>query len=308
MRYRAEILSRERDGDGADNLFAILGILVVFAAIGGGYFMEGGNFKVLIQPAELVIIGGSALGTLLIANPLAVLIAMAKGLVSVFLPSRYNKAFYLENLKLLNELFAYARKNGLVKLESDVEDPDKSQIFGKYPRFLNDHHARDFLCDTLRMAISGGVNPFDLDQMMELDMEVHHHESSVPSTALTTVADSLPGLGIIAAVLGVVITMGALGGPPDEIGHKVAAALVGTFLGILLCYGFFGPLASNIVKTNEAKSQYFYFLRVGAISFIKGSPPILAVEYARRTIPSRIRPSFKEMEAGCKGGSAPGAS
>ena len=283
-------------------MFAILGILVVLGAIGGGYFMEGGNFKVLIQPAELIIIGGSAFGTLLIANPLSVLISMMKGLVAVFLPSRYSKAFYLENLKLLNDVFAYARKNGLVKLETDVEEPDKSQLFGKYPKFVKDHHARDFVCDTLRMAISGGVNPFDLDQMMELDMEVHHHEASVPSTALTTVADSLPGLGIVAAVLGVVITMGALGGPPEEIGHKVAAALVGTFLGILLCYGFFGPLASSIVKTNEAEGQYYYFLRVGLISFIKGSPPILAVEYARRTIPARIRPSFKEMEAACKGG------
>ncbi len=282
-------------------------MLVVIAAILGGYFLEGGNFKVLLQPAELVIIGGAALGTLLIANPLPILIAMGKGVVAAFLPTRYSKAFYLENLKLLNDLFGHARKNGLAKLEADVEEPDKSQLFAKYPKFLKDHHARDFLCDTLRMAISGGVNPFDLDQMMELDIEVHHHESSIPAAALTSVADSLPGLGIVAAVLGVVITMGALGGPPEQIGHKVAAALVGTFLGILLCYGFIGPLASNMAKTNEAGSQYYYFLRVGAIAFVKGSPPILATEYARRTIPAAIRPSFKEMEAACKGGGTPAA-
>lgn len=288
-------------------MFVILGMLVVIAAILGGYFLEGGNFKVLLQPAELVIIGGAALGTLLIANPLPILIAMGKGVVAAFLPTRYSKAFYLENLKLLNDLFGHARKNGLAKLEADVEEPDKSQLFAKYPKFLKDHHARDFLCDTLRMAISGGVNPFDLDQMMELDIEVHHHESSIPAAALTSVADSLPGLGIVAAVLGVVITMGALGGPPEQIGHKVAAALVGTFLGILLCYGFIGPLASNMAKTNEAGSQYYYFLRVGAIAFVKGSPPILATEYARRTIPAAIRPSFKEMEAACKGGGTPAA-
>jgi len=295
-------LSPAGDGLGAYNLFAILGILVVIGAIAGGYFMEGGNFKVLLQPAELVIIGGAAVGTLLIANPISVVIAMMKGLIGVFLPSRFSKNFYLENLKLLNEVFSHARKNGLVKLETDVEEPEKSPLFTKFPKFLKDHHARDFVCDTLRMAISGGVNPFDLDQMMELDMEVHHHESNIPAGALTTVADALPGLGIVAAVLGVVITMGAIGGPPEEIGHKVAAALVGTFLGILLCYGFFSPLASSMSKTTDGESQYYYFLRVGTISFIKGAPPILAVEYARRTIPTRIRPSFKEMEQTCKGG------
>jgi len=283
-------------------LIAIVGILVVIGAIAGGYFMEGGNFKVLMQPAELVIIGGAALGTLLIANPLSVMIAMAKGLVGILSGSRYNKSFYLENLKLLNDIFGYARKNGLVKLETDVEEPDKSPLFSKYPKFLKDHHVRDFVCDTLRMSISGGTNPFDLDQMMELDMEVHHQEIGTPVAALNTVAESLPGLGIVAAVLGVVITMGSLGGPPEEIGHKVAAALVGTFLGILLCYGFFGPLAANMAKTNDAEGQFYYFLRVGVISFVKGAAPILAIEFARRSIPSGVRPSFQEMEAACKGG------
>jgi chemotaxis protein MotA len=157
------------------------------------------------------------------------------------------------------------------------------------------------------MAISGGVGHFELDQMMEQDMEVHHREVGAPVAALSTMADALPGLGIVAAVLGVVITMGSLGGPPEEIGHKVAAALVGTFLGILLCYGLFGPLAASMTKINEAESEYYNFLRVAVISFIKGLPPIMAVEFARRNIPSASRPSFKEMEKNCKGGGAAAA-
>jgi chemotaxis protein MotA len=149
--------------------------------------------------------------------------------------------------------------------------------------------------------MTGTVSHFDLDQMIELDLEVHHKEVSAPVTALTTVADALPGLGIVAAVLGVVVTMGALGGPPAEIGHKVAAALVGTFLGILLCYGLFAPIAANMGRANDAESQYYHCLRTGLIAFVRGAPPILAVEFSRRSIPSIVRPSFLEMEAACKG-------
>src|SRR5216683_172571 len=286
-------------------MFAIIGILIVFGAVAAGYLMEHGNLKVLMQPAELVIIGGAAIGTVLVANPLHILKKIAAGFGGVFGGSKFTKQRYLETMKMMYDLLNKARKDGLVALETDIEDPAKSPILSKYPAFVKDHHVRDFVCDTMRMAVSGGVEPFDLDQMMELDMEVHHHDSSLPVQALSTMADSLPGLGIVAAVLGVVITMGALGGPPEEIGHKVAAALVGTFLGILLCYGFFGPLASNMAKLNESESQFYYFLRVGAIAFIKGAPPILATEYARRTIPGSIRPSFKEMEELCKGGGAP---
>ena len=285
-------------------MFAIIGIVVVIGAILSGYLIEHGKIGVLIQPAELIIIGGAALGTLLIANPLATLIRVLKGVLSVFKGSSYTKAFFLETLRMMNDLFMQARKLGMVKLEEDVEEPAKSQVFSKYPKFLANHHAVDFVCDTLRMAISGGVPAFDLDQMMELDMEVHHTETSGPINALSTVADSLPGLGIVAAVLGVVITMGALGGPPEEIGHKVAAALVGTFLGILLCYGFLGPLASNLQKIGDAEADYYRCLRTGVIAFVKGSAPVLAVEFARRSIPSGVRPSFKECEAACRGGAA----
>jgi chemotaxis protein MotA len=288
-------------------MFVIIGVLIVIGAVVGGYLMEHGHLAVLLQPAELVIIGGAAIGTLFIANPLATVIGIVKGALGVLKPSRFTKAFYIESLKMMNDLFMYARKNGLVKLEGDVEEPEKSPVFSKYPGFLKDPHAVHFVCDTLRMSISGGIGAFELDQMMELDMEIHHHDSSQPVSALTTVADALPGLGIVAAVLGVVITMGSLGGPPEEIGHKVAAALVGTFLGILLCYGFLGPLASYMGKLNEAEGEYFRVLRVGVISFVKGSAPILAIEFARRTIPGNLRPTFKEMEAACKGGGAAAA-
>jgi chemotaxis protein MotA len=160
------------------------------------------------------------------------------------------------------------------------------------------------VCDTLRMAITGGVEPFDMDQMMELDMEVHHNEATQPIASLTTVADALPGLGIVAAVLGVVITMGSLGGPPEKIGAHVAAALVGTFLGILACYGMVGPLSSNMAKTADAHHEYLHVLRVLMLSFLKGSAPMIAIEMGRRAIPAHVRPSFDEMEKNCKGGRA----
>jgi chemotaxis protein MotA len=288
-------------------MFAIIGIVVVLGAVAGGYLMEHGKLLVLMQPAELVIIGGAALGTLLIANPLPIVIKIFTGLIGVLKGSPYSKAFYLDTLRMLYALFMHARKNGMMQLEEDVENPDKSKVFTQFPNFLKNHHAVDFVCDTLRMAISGGVPPFELDQMMEMDMDVHHHEAGVPIAALNTVADALPGLGIVAAVLGVVITMGSLGGPPEEIGHKVAAALVGTFLGILLCYGFLGPLASSLTKMNDAEADYLRCLRQGVMAFVKGSAPVLAVEFARRSIPSAVRPSFKEYEAAAKGGAAAAA-
>src|SRR6185312_448310 len=283
-------------------MFAIIGILVVFGAVVAGYLMEHGNLKVLIQPAELVIIAGAAIGTLLVANPLHILKKIAGGFGVVLGGSKFTQKRYLESLKMMYDLLNRARKDGLVALEADIEDPNKSQIFSKYPTFLKDHHVRDFVCDTMRMAVSGGVEPFDIDQMMELDMEVHHHSASQPIAALSSMADSLPGLGIVAAVLGVVITMGALGGPPEEIGHKVAAALVGTFLGILLCYGLIGPIAANMGKAAEDEHAYYYVLRVLMVSFLKGTAPILAVEVGRRAIPGHIRPSFQEVEKLCRGG------
>jgi chemotaxis protein MotA len=288
-------------------MISIIGIVIVLGAIASGYLMEHGKFAVLFQPAELVIIFGAAIGTVVVANPLPTLIKIGKGLGGVFAGSQYTKALYLENLKMLYELFAHARKAGTAKLEEDVDHPEKSAIFSKYPKFLKSHHALHFLCDTLRTAVTGGVDPLEIDSMMEADLEVHHRESFEPIAALSTMADALPGLGIVAAVLGVVLTMGALGGPKEAIGEKVAAALVGTFLGILLCYGIFGPLAAAMTKNNDAEGQYLGFLRMASLGFVKELSPILVVELARRSIPPEVRPSFQEMEASCRGGGKPPA-
>ena len=285
-------------------MLAIVGILLVFACVIIGFLMEKGKLAVLIQPAELITIGGAAIGTVLAANPIYILKKIAGGFTGVIKGSPFPKKRYLETLKMLFDLFAKSRKEGAIAIESDVEDPEKSPIFSKYPAFLKDHHARDFVCDTMRMAITGGVNPFDVDQMMELDMDVHHHSQSQPNQALNSVADALPGLGIVAAVLGVVVTMGSLGGPPEEIGHKVAAALVGTFLGILLCYGVVGPLASNMSKTVQEEHSFYAVIRVVMLAFIKGTSPIMAVEIGRRAIPGHSRPSFAEVEKACREKSA----
>ncbi len=288
-------------------MFSIIGIVVVFGCIIAGYLMEHGNIHVLIQPAELVIIGGAAAGTVLIANPLHILKAIAGGLGGAFGSSKYGKQRYIDSLKMMYELLNKARKEGLVALENDIEEPDKSALLSKYTDFLKNHHASAFVCDTMRMAVSGGVEVFDLDQMLESDMDVHHHESTQPVSALSTMADSLPGLGIVAAVLGVVITMGALGGPPEAIGHKVAAALVGTFLGILLCHGLVGPLAARMGKTAEEEHAYLQVLRVVMIAFLKGVAPIMAVEIGRRSVPGNVRPTFQEVEQACRSGGTPPA-
>lgn len=281
-------------------MYAIIGIVLVFCAVLGGYLLEHGHIRVLLQPAELIIIGGAAVGTILIANPLHVLKKILAGIRGVIVGSKYTHQLYLSTLKMMFDLFTKARKGGLVALENDIEDPLKSDVFSKYPDFIADHHVRNFVCDTVRMTITGGIEPFDVDQIMDLDMEVRHHGAFQPIAALSNVADSLPGLGIVAAVLGVVITMGALGGPPEQIGEKVAAALVGTFLGILLCYGLVGPLAANMSKVADDERAYYHVLRVNMLAFMKGISPIMAAEAARRAVPVHLRPSFQEVENACR--------
>lgn len=288
-------------------MFAIIGMLVVLAAVIGGFLMEHGPIRVLIQPAELLIIGGAAIGTLLVANPLHTLKAILSGVTGVLRGSKFNKQRYLDSLKMLFELFTKGRKQGLVAVEKDIESPKESQFFAQFPSFQKDHETVSFVCDTMRMVIMGGVEAFDVDQMIEADMDVHHHERQMPINALSSMADALPGLGIVAAVLGVVLTMSALGGPPEEIGRKVAAALVGTFLGILMCYGFVGPLAANMAKLADEEREYWHVLRVAMIAFMKGVAPLLATEMGRRAIPAHIRPSFQEFEAACKNRAPEGA-
>lgn len=281
-------------------MIAIFGILLIFGAVLGGFLMEKGHIEVLLQPAEVLIIAGAATGTLLVANPVHVLKGIVNGLMGILQGSRYTKDRYLEMLQMMFQLLNKVRREGLLSIEPDIEKPGESAIFANYPKFVSDHAALNFVCDTLRTAMTADVEPFDMDQMMELDMEVQHQAAHRPIGALSAVADALPGLGIVAAVLGVVITMGALGGPPDQIGHKVAAALVGTFLGILLCYGVAGPLSANMSKTAEDRNEYLHALRVLILSYLKGCAPMIAIEMARRAIPAHVRPSFNEMEMHCK--------
>ena len=283
-------------------MISLVGILVVFASVIGGFLMEKGKLPVLLQPSEFVTIAGAALGTIVVANPPRVLKGICAGLLEVVKGSGVTEKFYVESLKMLFELFTKARKEGMIAIEGDIEDPEKSPIFSKYPNFLKDHHGTAFVCDTMRMAVTGGVKPFDLDQMMELDLEVHHHTSLAPTQALTSVADALPGLGIVAAVLGIVVTMGALGGPPAEIGHKVAAALVGTFLGILVAYGFVGPISAAMEQRANEDCKPFELVKMAFVASVRGYAPPVAIEFARKLLFAGVRPSFTDLEAHLKGG------
>jgi chemotaxis protein MotA len=280
-------------------MFAIIGIAVVFGGIIGGYMMEGGKLLVLYQPAEFVIMAGAAIGAILVSTPLPTLKAMVPQLIGVMGASP-SKKYFLDLLVMMYEIFNVARKDGLVGLESHIEHPQDSIILKKYPAFLKDHHAVHFFADTMRVIITGAISAHDLQTLMELDLETHHEETEKPASSLQTMADSLPGFGIVAAVLGIIITMGAIGGPPEQIGEKVGAALVGTFLGILLCYGVFGPIALNIQSLNSEKGKYYECLKQGLLGFQKGFAASIAVEFARRAIFSTSRPTFEEVENACR--------
>jgi len=282
-------------------MLALVGILLVFTAVLGGFLLERGNPWVLMQPAELLIICGSGIGIVLVANSPAVIRKMARGVVQVFRPKAHDAQSFLRHLRMLYEVFVYSQRlGGIMQLEPDVEDPAKSPIFSNHPDFLRDHATRDFVCDSLRMLVIGVTSPHELNELMDLDIDVQRRGRQEPVNALSSVAEALPGLGIVAAVLGVVITMEAIGGAPETIGQKVAAALVGTFLGILLCYGVVGPLASRLENLSEAHVQFLQVLRIAIVAFARGSSPILAIEYARRSIPAEVRPTFIEMERSIK--------
>ena len=288
-------------------MFAVIGLVVVIGAVVSGYLMSGGNLILLFQPNEFIIIGGAALGGMLTGTPLPVLKEMGGGLGRILKPS-YTKKDYQDLLVMLFELFSIARREGALALEPHIEEPAQSPILSKYASFLRNHHAMDFFVDTLRLFVSGALtDPNDLEELMDVDLETHHHEMGKPPKALATVGDSLPGLGIVAAVLGIVITMQAIGGPPEEIGHHVGAALVGTFLGVLLSYGFVQPLSANLMAQAEADARYTQAIKQVVLGFVRGSVPAVAVEFARRSLPADVRPGYTELEAACKAGRAASA-
>lgn len=277
-------------------MFILFGLALVFGAVVAGYLLEHGQLLVLLQPAELIIIIGAAIGIVLTANPRRNLKKLFKAIWSMRRKPPYTEEFYLETLKLLYVLLAYAQRLGAGVLEPHVEDPYSSSIFTEYPVLFQDPAALDFLCDSVRMVTSTGITADELDRLMAIDLDVQRSGHHQPVSALLNVADSLPGLGIVAAVLGVVITMQALGGPASGIGQKVAAALVGTFLGILLCYGFVGPIATNLQNRSRAQVELLRVLKCGLISAMRGSSPLVAAEFARRSIPEELRPSYSVME------------
>jgi chemotaxis protein MotA len=288
-------------------MFVIIGFAIVFGSVIGGFLMEHGPIAALLQYIEFLIIGGAALGSLLVSTPPKLLSVIIKRVIGTLGGDKYSKKSYIELLKMLYELFQVAKKDGLMGIEPHIEKPKDSAIFKKNKSFLSNHHAVDFLCDSLRMLVSGGISPYDLESLMDSDLITHHEETAKPATQVQTVADALPGFGIVAAVLGVVLTMQKIGGPPEEIGKLVGAALVGTFLGVLLAYGVAGPIATNITLQNASEARYFEAIKACVVAFSKGSAPLLAVESGRRVIYSSDRPTFFELEKVLRGGKEGGS-
>jgi chemotaxis protein MotA len=281
-------------------VFVIIGFVIVLISVLGGFAEAGGPFLVLIQPAEFIIIGGAALGALLASAPKTVLKSIIHKSIGALKGETVTKVTYLSVLKLMYELLYMAQKEGLIALEKHIETPAESPIFSKYADILSQKTLISFMTDTFRMVIIGGIASHDLEALMEGDIDTHHNDIKKPSMILSKIGDTLPGLGIVAAVLGIVITMQAIDGPAAQIGKNVAAALVGTFLGILLCYGFIQPLASNLDIAGEKEMQVFQVVKNAIVAFARGFSPLVCVEFARRSIPNDTRPEFPEMEAHVK--------
>ena len=277
-------------------MFAIVGALVVLGSVIGGYLWHGGNLHVLFQPSEYLIIGGAAIGGFIIASPVKVMKAVVRGFTSILSGKAYSKMDYMEVLLLMSEIFAKIRKEGLVSVEADVDNPEESKIFSNYPKFLKNHHAVALVTDTLRTVMTTSIAPHELESLLDTELEAHHEELMIPSKSVNNVADALPGLGIVAAVVGVILTMAKINEPPEVLGHSIGAALVGTFLGVLMCYGFVGPAARNLEHIANEDKNYLNVLKVALVGFVGGAAPQIAVEFGRRVIPSNVKPTFMEVE------------
>lgn len=277
-------------------MFIIVGIIIVLGCIIGGFLMINGPLHVLMQPSEFIVIGGAAIGATIAANPIKLLMLLAKKLPSALKGSPYNKAAYLELLRMQYDIYVNSKKGGLLSIEEDVNNPMQSSIMTKYPIFLNNHHAVEFFCDAMKMLVNGAADAEQLELMLEAEMETHHEEMAIVPALINRASDAMPGLGIVAAVLGIVVTMQHLDGPPEELGHHVAAALVGTFLGLLLCYGIFAPIAANIENLEMDEAKYFACIKAGVVAFAGGAAPATAVEFSRKTVFSFDRPATSEVE------------
>jgi chemotaxis protein MotA len=285
-------------------MIVIVGAIVVIGAVLGGFTMAGGHIGALIHPSELVTIGGASLGGLIVSSPKKVLIDLMKGLLASIKGSPYNKKAYEDAFKCLYDLLRLARRDGMLALEPHISKPEESNIFAKYPRVAHDHHLLHFICGGMGPLVDATVKPEQMAELLEAELKVMHEEHHAPMTALSKMADALPGFGIVAAVLGIVVTMAHIDGPPGEIGERVGAALVGTFLGILMSYGFAAPLATRMEFLAEGESAFFRTMASIIVGFANNLPPRVAIEMARRGITREFRPErdeldewFKEAEA-----------
>jgi chemotaxis protein MotA len=274
----------------------IIGTVLVIVCVLGGYAAMGGHLEVLWQPWEAVIILGAAAGAFIIGNTGAVLKQSLGVFGTLFRGPRYNKAAYVELLGLQFSLFKLVQSKGLLALEPHIENPEESAIFQRFPTFLHNHHAVVFMCDYLRMVTLGTNNVHELDALMDEELETHHQETERLVSAVQALADATPALGIVAAVLGVIKTMGAISEPPEVLGHLIGGALVGTFLGVFVAYGFFGPMAQSLRNIYEAESKYFLSMKAGLLAHTAGYPPAIAIEFARKALMSEVRPTFAEIE------------
>ena len=277
-------------------MLVIIGYIIVCASVFGGFAMAGGHLAALFQPLELLMIGGAAAGAFLVGNNGKAIKATIAALPSLFKGSRYTKDLYMELMSLLFEVLSKVRKEGLMSIEGDIDKPEESPLFSKYPAVLADHHIVEFMTDYLRLMVSGNMDAFQIENLMDNEIETHHHEGAVPAHVIAKVGDGLPAFGIVAAVMGVVHTMESVGIPPAELGMLIAHALVGTFLGILLAYGFVGPLASLLEQKLDESSKMFQCVKVTLLASLNGYAPALAVEFGRKVLFSTERPTFNELE------------
>jgi chemotaxis protein MotA len=282
-------------------VFSIIGYVIIFGGVIGGFVIEGGPISILNQPVEFLIIGGAGIGALVVGTPLKVLAALGQKLRAAIGGTGSTKSEYMELFAMLYEVFSIMRKSGEMALEKDVDDPDNSEIFKKYPQFTSNHAAKNMLLDSLRLVISGSANADELAHLLDEEITTHEEEARRPAGVLARTADAFPGLGIVAAVLGVIIAMGSMDQGPEVLGHKIAVALVGTFIGILVCYGVLQPLVQKMEILMVEESKYLECIKTGILAYLHGAAPIIAVEYARRVVFSTERPSAQELEEACRG-------
>ncbi len=281
-------------------MFPLIGLLVVIGSVAGGYLWGGGHFSVLWQPGEFLIIGGAAFGAFLISNPPGVVFSTFKTLPRIFMPPRYNKKSFSEALGMLYVFFRLARSKGNMMLEAHVEKPETSDIFKQFPLITKDHEAMDFMTGYMRLLTFGSLAPHEIESVIDAEMEGIQHEKDALSAGLNRVADALPGLGIVAAVLGVIHTMGALNEPPEVLGNLIGAALVGTFFGVLMAYGFVAPLSAAVANTLNPELEYLNLIKAALMGHIQGYAPQVSIEFARKSLPPDVRPTFAEVDAMCE--------